>query len=112
MLLQSPDPCIDFSPYQALEKKLEVACNIAEKYLCFHQQLQLVDQELSLNELEDVNGAFWQRISLRFTRKNGKKAVVFYPGLAGVLAGGADYEKAAHEAGKMPVLLTPVAQMS
>ena len=61
---------------------------------------ELLDQELSLNELEDVNGAFWQRIALRFIRQNGQKAVVFYAGLAGGLAGGADFEKAAHEAGK------------
>ena len=59
-----------------------------------------LDQELSLIELEGVNGAFWQRIALRFIRQNGKKAIIFYAGLAGGLAGGADFEKAAHEAGK------------
>ncbi len=57
------------------------------------------DQEISIDDLSHINGA-WHAQAIRFIARNAPTAVAFYAGLAGGLAAGEDFEKAAHEAGK------------
>ncbi len=57
---------------------------------------ELFDQALSLEELEQINGAG----VFKWIGEKAEQTVAFYAGLAGGLAGGQDFAKAAHEAGK------------
>ena len=63
------------------------------------------NQELNMDQLAQIDGGLWQRVAIRFAARRAAKTVAFYSGLAGGLSGGADFQKAAHEAGKKSGIL-------